>query len=321
MLREECKTGMKVVFGRPNGEKTVGEIVEVHETKAQIKTLESRGDGNRGSEEHRTKKRPAGTVWSISFGIMEPLNRTLLEALHSLPPKEENLLDYLERGSKTLIGESTCRRARACMFEDEELAILRTIILNHRSRRSIAERIKGFQRDLSASADKPGSCGKCDFCINLREKREDIQFEVKSLTTHLERHNHRLRLLFEILGRPVSEAVYRAWEDDRRINKEIDKEFADIWDRVKARRHWRKVCEIFLNDYDYQERINLWNERRLSPAWIEAGLNKNGQDPSPTAPAKWPVPHFSKLPTLKHRREAWRAEKEAAQAHQPAQTP
>ena len=45
MLREHCEIGMKVVFGRPNGEKTVGEIVEIHETTAKIKALESRGDG------------------------------------------------------------------------------------------------------------------------------------------------------------------------------------------------------------------------------------------------------------------------------------
>ncbi|NDD54549.1 hypothetical protein EBZ39_11860 [bacterium] len=106
MLREHCEIGMKVVFGRPNGEKTVGEIVEIHETTAKIKALESRGDGNRGSEEHRTKKQPAGSVWNSPFNNMEPLNKPMLEALRSLPQKDENLLDYLERGSETLLTPS-----------------------------------------------------------------------------------------------------------------------------------------------------------------------------------------------------------------------
>jgi len=133
MRKEDCRTGMKVVFGRPNGEKTVGEIVEISETKVQIKTLESRGDGNRGSDEHRTKIKPAGTVWSATFDIVEPLNKLLLEALHSLPPKDERLMDYLERGSETLVGKPI-RWLRA----DDAGALLQTIFVLYRNRQYVA---------------------------------------------------------------------------------------------------------------------------------------------------------------------------------------
>ena len=67
MIREQCHVGMKVVFGRPNGEKTVGEVVKVHPTKCKVKTLEERG-GGRGSK--------AGAVWNIPYSLMAPADST-----------------------------------------------------------------------------------------------------------------------------------------------------------------------------------------------------------------------------------------------------
>jgi hypothetical protein len=234
MLREHCKVGMKVVFGRPNGEKTIGEVVEIHETKAEIRTLESRGDGNRGSEEHRTKIKPAGSIWSTSFGIMEPLNRTLLEALHSLPPKDEQLLSYLKRGSETLRGHSV-----RWLRDDEATALLQTIFVLYKNREWVAS-----WSDLAVEVDQ---------------------------------YNRRLALLFDALGRPVSEAVSRAWAGERTIRREINEEFSDGLDKFKAYSHWNKILKCLPDDYDHKERIYMWNDRKLSSAWIEAGLNKTGQ--------------------------------------------
>lgn len=293
MLREHCKVGMKVVFGRPNGEKTVGEVEEINETKAKIKALESRGDGNRGSEEHRTKKQPAGSVWDAPFENMEPLNNNLLEALRSLPPKYELLLDYLEVGSETLIDLRAHFPRRTgpgtCMYRDEEIAILQTISTNYRNRESIAKSYWKHRRLRTTAAD----------------------FEADSLLSYWKDHNHRLGLLFKALGRPVSLAVSQAWEDNRRIMCEIDKEFEDPTDKMKARQHWFKIClDIFPHDYDHQERINIWNERKLSKAWIEAGLNKTG--PSPTNPPEPSIPRLFPLElTLEQRRRAWKKMKEA----------
>lgn len=63
MLIQQAQVGMKVVFGRGNGEQTLGEIVKINPTKAKVKTLESRGNG-RGSE--------VGTVWSVPYSLMQP---------------------------------------------------------------------------------------------------------------------------------------------------------------------------------------------------------------------------------------------------------
>lgn len=234
MLREHCKIGMKVIFGRRKGEKTIGEVIEIHETKAEIRALESRGDGNRGSEEHRTKIKPAGSIWSTSFGIMEPLNRTLLEALHSLPPRDEQLLSYLKRGSETLLDHSI-RWLRG----DEATALLQTIFVLYKNREWVAS-----WSDLAVEVDQ---------------------------------YNRRLALLFDALGRPVSEAVSRAWEGDRRIRREIDEEFSAWPDKIKAYSHWNKILKFLPDDYDHQERIYMWNDRKLSPAWIKAGLNETRQ--------------------------------------------
>ena len=67
MLVHEAKVGMKVVFGRGNGEQTLGEIVKVNPTKAKVKTLENRGNG-RGSV--------AGAVWTVPYSLMKPADAT-----------------------------------------------------------------------------------------------------------------------------------------------------------------------------------------------------------------------------------------------------
>ena len=67
MLREHCKVGMKVVFGRGNGEKTLGEVVKVNPKKCKVKTLEERG-GGRGSV--------VGAVWTVPYSLMTPADGT-----------------------------------------------------------------------------------------------------------------------------------------------------------------------------------------------------------------------------------------------------
>lgn len=63
MLRETARIGMKVRFGRSNGEKTLGEIVKLNGTKAKVKTLEDRGH----SERHFV-----GQEWGVPYTLMEP---------------------------------------------------------------------------------------------------------------------------------------------------------------------------------------------------------------------------------------------------------
>lgn len=63
MLKEACRLGMKVYFGRSNGEKTLGEVVKLNPTKAKVRTLESRGNG-RGSV--------VGAEWGVPYSMMTP---------------------------------------------------------------------------------------------------------------------------------------------------------------------------------------------------------------------------------------------------------
>ncbi len=53
MTASEFKVGDKVVFGRPNGEKTAGTVVKINRTRIKVRQDEARG--------HRS----AGTVWSV----------------------------------------------------------------------------------------------------------------------------------------------------------------------------------------------------------------------------------------------------------------
>lgn len=48
-----AKVGMKVVFGRVNGEQTLGEVVKINTKSLKVRQLEDRGT------------HPIGTVWSV----------------------------------------------------------------------------------------------------------------------------------------------------------------------------------------------------------------------------------------------------------------
>lgn len=52
----EYEIGMKVKFGRPNGQKTVGIIEKVNPKRLKVKTLEQRGINGRSQ---------VGTVWTV----------------------------------------------------------------------------------------------------------------------------------------------------------------------------------------------------------------------------------------------------------------
>lgn len=63
MLRTDCKVGMIVMFGRPNGEKTRGEVLAVNPAKAVVKTLEPRG---------QVVVRGPDQKWRVSYGLLTP---------------------------------------------------------------------------------------------------------------------------------------------------------------------------------------------------------------------------------------------------------
>lgn len=79
MLRENCEIGMEIVFGRPNGEKTLAKITKINDKSAKVVTLEGRGYSNK----------PAGKIWNVAYSLMQPANQTTPE-----PQPEKTLSAY-----------------------------------------------------------------------------------------------------------------------------------------------------------------------------------------------------------------------------------
>lgn len=78
MLRENCRQGMTVLFGRTHGEKTLGKVVKVNPAKAKVETLENRGGG---------KGCAVGSTWLVPYSLMEPVDeKTAQSAAPKTPP-------------------------------------------------------------------------------------------------------------------------------------------------------------------------------------------------------------------------------------------
>lgn len=58
----DFKVGDKVLFGRGNGEQTLGEITKKNPTKAKVKQLEARGT---------QKSHPVGTIWTVPYNLLK----------------------------------------------------------------------------------------------------------------------------------------------------------------------------------------------------------------------------------------------------------
>lgn len=61
LLREDCRVGMEVVFGRDTGENTKGVIVKLNRAKAKVRTTEARGN------------HPAGATWSVPYAMLNAI--------------------------------------------------------------------------------------------------------------------------------------------------------------------------------------------------------------------------------------------------------
>lgn len=60
MEREQTHVGMRVVFGKPGEEQTLGRIVSVSASRSKVETLEARGG------------RPAGTRFNVPYELIQP---------------------------------------------------------------------------------------------------------------------------------------------------------------------------------------------------------------------------------------------------------
>lgn len=59
MLKEDVRVGQKVIFGRENGEQTLGKVLKKNPKSAKIEALENRGD-------HGSR------IWRVAYSLLRP---------------------------------------------------------------------------------------------------------------------------------------------------------------------------------------------------------------------------------------------------------
>ena len=117
--------GQKVYFGRPNGEKTLGEVVKVNRKSAVVAQLEARGQG---------RIRQAGTKWCVHLSLLTPaegssaapprsarsereIMRDILGCYGSLSPENLTCDGELSRTQVRRRAASIRRHLKACFVE------------------------------------------------------------------------------------------------------------------------------------------------------------------------------------------------------------
>ncbi len=66
----DVQVGMRVIFGRENGEKTLGEVVKINPKRVKVRTLEGRGQLRHGRK-GAVKRTAEGAVWLVPPCLME----------------------------------------------------------------------------------------------------------------------------------------------------------------------------------------------------------------------------------------------------------
>ena len=92
MLKNECKVGDTVFFGRANGEKTEGVIVKLNAKKAKVRTTEGRG-----------RAHAVGSEWGVPYPMLTPsdggrparVTRTLERAPSAVTLSESEIINEL----------------------------------------------------------------------------------------------------------------------------------------------------------------------------------------------------------------------------------
>jgi len=119
MLPGDCRAGMVVRFGRPNGQSTLGQIIKCNRTTAQVQSLEVRGTG-RGSA--------IGTTWKVPYSLMQPNNseagiaesQTVASPRHEEPIKYTPFRDRAENLAMEAIYITYCQLDPECLTADGE---------------------------------------------------------------------------------------------------------------------------------------------------------------------------------------------------------
>jgi hypothetical protein len=65
------KVGDRVIFGRPNGQKTLGVVEKINPRRVKVRTLEERGSG------------VAGVLWSVAPSLLSPAPFNLADEIEN----------------------------------------------------------------------------------------------------------------------------------------------------------------------------------------------------------------------------------------------
>ena len=100
----DCSVGMKVHFGRPNGEHTLGEVVKCNPTKAKVRTLEERGRSARSGR--------VGVIWNVPYSMMTPAGPKAVENAKTLPSNKLDVDVTVADGKyRVIMGPTTTLQA------------------------------------------------------------------------------------------------------------------------------------------------------------------------------------------------------------------
>lgn len=176
MLRDECRVGMAVEFGRENGEWTKGVVVKMNPKKCKVRTLETRGAG-RGNQ--------AGAIWGVPYSMMRCMgndattNTSIVMQSFAMPnnPAIKTFVSAAQKADEPIPHNQFRDHAETCILE----AICSTY--NQLS-----------PEWLTCDGELPAH--------QVNERRMKL--------------NTRLNYLFKAFGREVSETAAYKWEEEKR---------------------------------------------------------------------------------------------------------
>jgi len=84
MDANDCKVGDRVLFGRTNGQKTLGKIVKKNQKTAKIEQLEERGT---------QKAHAIGKIWKVPYELITPATTTAQALAQTSAPTAKERAD------------------------------------------------------------------------------------------------------------------------------------------------------------------------------------------------------------------------------------
>lgn len=140
MLRSEATICMQVIFGRPNGEQTLGVIVKLNPKTAKVKILESRGT-----------RTTAGAVWKVPYELMRPAPNQAAPEVNLEDRPLDKSLGVIDRRIVELIDVVYSHLSPESLTCDGELSRTQVQIRSRELNRQLQGLFKALGRPVSES--------------------------------------------------------------------------------------------------------------------------------------------------------------------------